>query len=388
MKITGIKTFIYHANWNWLFVKLDTDEGITGWGEASTQGHNKVVEAAIHQLAGYLVGKDPRQIQLHWSTMFRNAYWRPSFIKSSALSGVEMAMWDITGKILGTPVYNLLGGACYPRLKVYRNGWWFPARSLDEDVELAKKEVDNGAKALKWDPLLGLDVFATRDQLNRVAEHTRQVREAVGDEVELMIDAHGRLSPENAIYLAREIEECKITWYEEPIPTDASMDDLARVANSIKIPICVGERWDNRWRFRDLFEKHCAAIINPDVGHTGGILEMKSIADMAHAYYVGVTGHSSSGPVVAAASIQVGAVMPNLVIHEVFSPDLPFFDRILKEPFPLIKDGFQELPTKPGLGVEINEEALAERPYVYQDVGGLWDAPKGDIHSIAANISG
>ena len=380
MKVTAIKTFIYHANWNWLFVKLETDEGITGWGEASTQGHNKIVEAAIHQVGGYLMGKDPRQIELHWSTMFRNTYWRPSFMVSCAVSGLEMAMWDITGKSLGVPVYNLLGGACRPRLKLYYNGWWFPARSLDDYVGLAKQEVDKGARALKWDPLWGIDVFADREQVDKVAKNIKQVREAVGDKVELMIDAHGRLSPDSAIYLAHAIEECNITWYEEPIPTDASMDDLVRVASSIKIPICVGERWDNRWRFRDLFEKHCAGIINPDLAHTGGILETKKIADMAHAYYVGITTHSSCGPIVAVASMHLGAITPNFVIHEVFSPDLPFFDPILKEPFPLIKDGFQELPTKPGLGVEINEQALAERPYVYQDMGGLWQAPKGDIH--------
>jgi galactonate dehydratase len=379
MKVTAIKTFMYHANWNWLLVKLETDEGIIGWGEASTQGQNKVVEAAVHQLGGYLKGKDPRQIELHWSTMFRNTYWRPSFVTSCAMSGLEMAMWDITGKSLNTPVYNLLGGACRERLSVYYNGWWFAAKSHDEYVLLAKREVEKGARALKWDPLWGLDVFASREQLDKAVENIRQVRKAVGDKVELMIDVHGRLSPDNAIYLAREVEELKLSWYEEPIPTDASMDDLVKVANSTSIPICVGERWDNRWYFRDLFEKHCAGIINPDLAHTGGILETKKIADMAHAYYVGITSHSSMGPVVSAASIHLGAITPNFIIHEVFTPDMPFYDEVLKEPFPPIKDGFQELPKKPGLGVEINEEALTKRPYEFQDMRGLWAPVKGDI---------
>ncbi len=373
MKITNMKTFIYRAAWNWLFVKIETDEGISGWGEATTQGAAKATEAAIHEMGGnYLIGKDPRQIELHFSTMLRNSYWRPDVVLYSAISGLEMAMWDILGKSLGVPIYSLLGGVCNPRLKIYHNGWWFGAKTYKDYARLAKEMTDKGAKALKFDPLQGCDYFIDREQANQVIEAIRLVREAVGDNVELMIDVHGRLSPDNSIKLAREVEQYRPFWWEEPIPTDASVEDLARVAFSTSIPVVVGERIYTRWGFRDVFEKRAAAIINPDIAHEGGILETKKIADMAHAYYVSITPHSAGGPVLTAATIQLEAATPNFLIHEFFSPDIPYYKEIVKDPFPVVKDEFVDLPTKPGLGIELNEEALANRPYKYFNIGGLW----------------
>jgi galactonate dehydratase len=373
MKVTGIKTFIYRAAFNWLIVKLETDEGISGWGEATTQGATKATEAAIHKVGeNYLIGKDPRQIELHFSTMMRDSYWRPSIILYSAISGLEIAMWDILGKSLNVPIYTLLGGICNPRLKTYHNGWWFGAKSQRDYARLAKEMVDKGAKALKFDPLQGCDYFIEREQGKQVVEAIRLVREAVGDDVELMIDVHGRLSPDNSIRLAREVEQYRLYWWEEPIPTDAAVDDLARVASSINIPVVVGERLYTRWGFRDIFEKRAAAIINPDITHEGGILETKKVADMAHAYYVSVTPHSAGGPVLTAASIQVEATMPNFLIHEFFSVDMPYYQEVVKDPFPIMKDEFIELPTKPGLGIELNEQALGNRPYKYFNQGNLW----------------
>lgn len=373
MKITNIKTFIYRAAWNWLFVKVETDEGISGWGEATTQGAAKATEAAIHEMGGsYLIGKDPRQIELHFSTMLRNSYWRPAVVLYSAISGLEMAMWDILGKSLNAPIYSLLGGVCNPRLKIYHNGWWFGAKTHKDYARLAKDMTDKGAKALKFDPLQGCDYFIDREQANQVIEAIRLVREAVGDNVELMIDVHGRVSPDNSIKVAREVEQYRPFWWEEPIPTDASVEDLARVASSISIPVVVGERIYTRWGFRDVFERRAAAIINPDIAHEGGILETKKIADMAHAYYVSVTPHSAGGPVLTAASIQLEAATPNFLIHEFFSPDIPYYKEIVTDPFPVMKDEFVELPTKPGLGIELNEEALANRPYKYFNIGALW----------------
>ena len=373
MKVTKIKTFMYRAAWNWLFVKLETDEGISGWGEATTPSvANKGAEAVIHELENYLIGKDPRQIELHFSTMLRNSFWRPSFIVCSAISGLEMAMWDILGKSLNVPIYTLLGGVCNPRLKTYHNGWWFEAKSHRDYARLAKEMVDKGATALKFDPMQGCDYFIDREQTKQVVEAIRLVREAVGDDVELLIDVHGRLSPNNAVKLAQEVEQYRLYWWEEPIPTDASVDDLARVASAINIPVVVGERICNRWGFRDVFEKRAAAIINPDIAHQGGILETKKIADMAHAYYVAISPHSAGGPVLTAASIQLEAATPNFLIHEFFSPDIPYYKEIIKDPFPIMKDNFIELPTKPGLGIELNEEALGNRPYRYFDFGDLW----------------
>jgi len=373
MRITDIKTFIYRGAWNWLFVKVETDEGISGWGEATTQGAAKATEAAIHEMGGnYLIGKDPRQIELHFSTMLRNSYWRPAVVLYSAISGLEMAMWDILGKSLNVPIYSLLGGVCNPRLKIYHNGWWFGAKTHKDYARLAKEMTDKGAKALKFDPLQGCDYFIDREQANQVIEAIRLVREAVGDDVELMIDVHGRLSPDNSIKVAREVEQYRPFWWEEPIPTDASVEDLAMVASSISIPVVAGERIYTRWGFRDVFEKRAAAIINPDIAHEGGILETKKIADMAHAYYVSITPHSAGGPVLTAASIQLEAATPNFLMHEFFSPDIPYYKEIVKDPFPVMKDEFVDLPTKPGLGIELNEEVLGNRPYKYFNIGALW----------------
>ena len=231
---------------------------------------------------------------------------------------------------------------------------------------------DKGAKALKFDPLQGMDCFIDPEQFKQVVEAIRLVREAVGDDVELMIDVHGRLSPDNTIRLARAVEEYRPYWWEEPLPTDASVDDLARVAASINIPVVAGERIYTRWGFRDLLEKRAVAIINPDIAHAGGILETKKIADMAHAYYVSFTAHSAGGPVLTAASIQVEAATPNFLIHEFFSIDIPYYKEVITDPFPVLKDEYVELPTKPGLGIEINEEVLGSRPYKYFDIGDLW----------------
>ena len=374
MKVTEIKTFIYRGSFNWLLVKVETDEGISGWGEGTTQSADKAVEVAIQEMGdNYLIGKDPRQIELHFSTMLRNSYWRPSVVLYSAISALETAMWDILGKSLNVPIYTLLGGVCNPRLKVYHNGWWFGAKSHKDYARLAKDMVSKGAKALKFDPLQGCDYFIDREQFKQVVEAIRLVREAVGDDVELMIDVHGKVSPDNSIKLARAVEQYRPYWWEEPIPTDASMDDLARVASSINIPVVAGERLYTRWGFRDLFEKRAATIINPDIKNAGGILETKKIADMAHAYYVSVTPHSAGGPVLTAASIQIEATMPNFLMHEFFSPDIPYYKETVKDPFPVIKDEFVELPTKPGLGIELNEDALSKRPYKYFNLSGLWD---------------
>ena len=374
MKVTGVKTYLYHGHFNWLLVKLETDEGIEGWGEATTQSSELATQAQVHTIGeNYLIGKDPRQIELHVSTLLRNSYWKPSFVIYSAISGLEIAMWDILGKSLNVPVYTLLGGACHPRLKMYHNGWWFGAKSFDDYARLAKDMADKGARALKFDPMQGMDTFIDTKQFNRTVEAVRLVREAVGDDVELMIDVHGRLSPDNAIRLAKALEPYRPYWWEEPIPTDASLDDLARVARSINIPVVAGERLYTRWGFRDLFEKRAAAIINPDIAHVGGILEAKKIADMAHAYYVSVNPHDASGPVLTAASIQMEAATPNFLIHEFFSIDIPFYEEVLKDPFPVITDNnYIELPTKPGLGIEIDESALSKRPYKYVDLGAFW----------------
>jgi len=378
MKVTAVKTYIYRPTWNWLLVKVETDEGIYGWGEGTTQAHEKDVEACIHNLGDYLMGKDPRDIELHWSTMFRNAYWRPSFIITSAMSALDMAMWDILGKSLNVPVHRLLGGPVRDRIPVYHNGWWFPAKSIDEYVWLAEREVkEYGAKALKWDPFWGCDVFtSTEEDIRKVLNNVASVRKAVGDDVQLMIDCHSRLTTKGAIRFANAVREYNPAWFEEPLPTDAAVEDLAAVNAATDIVIVTGERVVTRWGFRDYFEKRACDAINPDPCHAGGISEMKKIGEMANTYYVGFSPHSAGGPVMVASNLHVEACAPNFTIHEFFAVDPPFYKEVLKEPFPALVDECIELPMRPGLGVDINEEALSARPYRYHDMSSFWETPQ------------
>jgi galactonate dehydratase len=376
MKITEIKTFPYRCGWrDWLFLKVYTDEGISGLGESGLAVYERSVSDLIHDLEGYLVGKDPRQIELHWNTIYRDSYWQPSVTLLSALGGIEMALWDILGKSLNVPVYTLLGGACHPRIKVYNNAWYLSARSLEDFATLARQAVAQGFRHLKWDPFWGYDIFIDGDQMRRAKECVRIVREAVGDEVELLIEMHGRFSPDTAIRIARELEEYNPFWIEEPIPPNCTVDALAKVSASTRIPVAAGERISTRWGYWDVLNKQAVSVIQPDIICCGGILEAKKIAAMAQVHYIGVAPHSASGPALAAASIHLDACTPNFLIQEFFFPDQAAYGEILKEHFLVPKDGFIELPKTPGLGLELDEEAVTKKPFQYRrgtTLSGLW----------------
>ncbi|MBW1765485.1 MAG: galactonate dehydratase [Deltaproteobacteria bacterium] len=376
MKITEIKTFPFRCGWRvWLFLKVYTDEGISGLGEAGLAVYERSVSDIIHDLEEYLVGKDPRQIELHWNTIYRDSYWQPSVTLISALGGIEMALWDILGKSLNVPVYTLLGGACHPRIKVYNNAWYLSARSLEDFANLAQQAVAQGFRHLKWDPFWGYDIFIDGGQMRRAKECVRIVREAVGDEVELLIEMHGRFSPDTAIKVARELEEYNPYWIEEPIPPNCTVDALAKVAASTRIPVASGERISTRWGYWDVLNRQAVSVIQPDIICCGGILETKKIAAMAQVHYIGVAPHSASGPALAAASIHLDACTPNFLIQELFYPDQAAYGEILKEHFLVPKDGFIELPKSPGLGLELDEEAVSRQPFKYRrgtTLSGLW----------------
>lgn len=381
MKITGVKTYVFTAGWGgWLFVKVETDEGIHGWGEGSIEGRELAVEGAIKHMEPYLMGKDPRQVERHWARLFRDSYWRTGPVMCSALGALDMAMWDIKGKALGVPVHELLGGPIHDRISFYANGWFAGADSIEKLVEMAQATVEAGAKALKWDPFWECDVMAQRFHLDRGVEIVRAVREAVGDDIDLLIEVHGRLSPANAIYAAKRLEELRPYFYEEPIPPD-NVEAMALVARSTSIPIAAGERLYTRWGFRDLLEKQAAAIVQPDLIHTGGITEGKKIAAMAEVYYVGVAPHNATGPILTAANLQLDAVLPNFLIQEFFVPHMHIYDEILEENFIVMKDGHLELPKKPGLGVEVNEDYVRRLPYEpILDMGLLWTSMDEILH--------
>ena len=370
MKITDIKTYLYHAGIaNWQFVKVETDEDIHGWGEACLDGYDLSSVAAVETMKEYFIGKDPRNIELHWDTIYRESVYRPDYIIMSALSGIEQASWDILGKSLNVPVYQLLGGAFRTKIPAYGNGWTLGAKTPEDTAKAAVKAVADGYKHLKWDPFGGTTaLYPDPVEIKMVKERIKAVREAVGDDVQLLLDVHGRFSPDKAIEIAREIEEYKIYFYEEPVPPD-NIDALVRVARSINIPVATGERICTHWGALEILEKSGAAILQPDIVHIGGILETKKLAIMAQTYYIPIAPHNAYGPVQTAATLHIDASIPNFLIQEFFYGNITEYNEILTEPFPYAKDGYFDVPTKPGLGVDIDEKALAKRPYQYTNIG-------------------
>lgn len=373
MKVTRIETFLinpvsHHAGMigakNWLYVRVECDEGIVGWGEAYTQlDRDRNIEQMIHDLGRYLMGRDVEQIK-HFTHMVYDDFAgrRGSMDLFCALGALDQALWDILGKKLGVPVYTLLGGACRDRIRVYANGWYGGAKTPEQYAEMAVATVARGFTALKFDPFPG----PWRQYVDKKVEQTavanlRAVREAVGSEIDLLIEGHRRLSPMSAIRVGRQFAEYAPYWYEEPVPVD-NVAALAEVRAALDIPIVTGETLYTKAEFRDVFEQRAADIINPDVCSCG-ILELKEIGAMAEAYYVAASPHNYNSTAVGlAATLQVSACMPNFIITEYFENFAATSSEIMAQPFRLA-EGYIELPTAPGLGVEVLEDELRRRPY-------------------------
>ena len=386
MKITDVKTFPYDGGFRDLvFVKVETDKGIYGWGEAGGMGRERACEATVQEIKDYFIGQDPGQIELLWNTVYRDAYRRPDDTLLNAMAGIEIALWDILGKSLGVPIYKLLGGACHPRIETYGNTWFGQPQPTDSKLgkiewyaSLAAGAAAKGFKYLKFDPwiLPGSDLFVSRKDARQVKALVRAIREAVGDDVELCIEVHGRLSPEDAIQAARDLEEFRPYWFEEPIPPEASVDALARVRNAIRIPVAAGERFITKWQWAEVLQKEAVAIAQPDIIHCGGILEMKKIAAMTQASFTAFAPHTEQGPCMLAANVHVDASTPNFLIQEFFTRDIQLYQDILKDASVLLpKDGFIDLPTQPGLGIDLDEQALTRKPFAWKSalvLKSLW----------------
>ena len=365
MKVTKVVTFLVHPGTgkNWLFVKIETDEGIHGWGEYYTQAdRDRSIEIHVQQLTRYLVGRNPFAIK-HFTFMAYHDFAgkRGAMDLYSAVSGIEHALWDIAGKALGTPVYNLLGGPCRDKIRVYANGW--SGKTKEEAAQRAKTLVAQGFSAMKFDPFP--DPWRTHisreDELAAV-EYVAAVREAVGPDIDLLIEVHRRLAPVHAIRVARMLEEYTPFWYEEPVSA-RNVDALAEVRRNIDLPVVTGEELYTKAEFREVFEKQAADILNPDVGNCGGILELKEIAAMAEPYLVVMSPHNYNSTTMAlAATVQACAVMPNFLITEYFVNFTEMGDEISDSALKP-ENGYIKLPTEPGLGVELDEAALARHPY-------------------------
>ncbi len=362
MKITDIKPFVVDCfRTNWVFVKIYTDEGVTGVGEGTLEYKEDAFLGALGHLKDVLVGQDPRNIEKIFHESYRDAYWRGGPVLMSALSAVEMALWDILGKSLNVPVYQLLGGKMRYKVRIYANGWFSGAREPEEFGQKAKEAVQRGITAFKWDPFGKSYLDISNADLNKALRNIAAVREAVGDEVDLLIEGHGRFNVPTGIKIAQEIAPFKPMFFEEPVPPD-NLDALKAVRDKSPVAISAGERLYSHWDYRKLFDIGAADYIQPDVSHAGGIMELRKIAAEAATRHIPFAPHNPSGPVANAATLQLGAVCPNFCILEIMYSDVTWRKDVTNESL-TFKDGYLDIPDKPGLGIEINEEACLAHPY-------------------------
>ena len=361
MKVTDVKTFVVDCfRTNWVFVKVYTDEGVDGVGEATLEYKEKALLGAVEHIRDYLVGQDPRDIERHYHDIYRDAYWRGGAVLMSALSAVETALWDILGKSLGVPVYRLLGGRLRDRVRIYVNGWFAGAKTPEEFGEKAKIAVQRGVTAMKWDPFGKAYLELSNRELDRALACVAAVREAAPD-ADLLIEGHGRFDVPTGIRIAKELEPFRPMFFEEPVPPD-NLEALKAVREKSPVPIAAGERLYTLRAFKDLFEQRAADFIQPDVSHAGGIMELRKIAAAAEAYYIPFAPHNPSGPVANAATLQLAACCPNFTILEIMYSDVTWRADVTNEAL-TYADGCLEIPDKPGLGIELDEAACLAHPY-------------------------
>ena len=382
MKISDVKIYTLDAyRTNWAFIKVETDEGLYGWGEASLGTNEMALEGMVNDLKRLVVGRNPLEIEKMCFEVYRDIYWKGGAVLMSAISGIEIAMWDIAGKYFNTPVYNLLGGKMRDKVKMYANAWFIGARTPEEFAAKAKRTVDLGVKALKWDPFGAAHMTISREQLDKSVNIVGAVREAVGNKVDLLIECHGRFNPTTAIEISRELEQFKPMFMEEPCVPD-NMQSTAYVRAHSKVPIAAGERGYTKYAFQQMFEIDAVDYAQPDVFHTGGLMEGKKIAAMAEAKHIMVSYHNPSGPISNAAILQLASTVPNFVIHEIMLTDGSFRKTITNEEV-VFEDGYIKIPDKPGLGIDVNVEEVLKRPYTPRNLrhytGAVTDIrPKND----------
>lgn len=361
MQITGLRTFVVAAGpngGNWVFVKVDTDQaGLSGLGEGSVTGKAQTIVAAIEEHERFLVGRDPLRIEWLWQAMYRYPRWRGGPALNSAISAIEMALWDIKGKALGVPVWQLLGGAARDRIRLYTHG----SPHSDTGLHRLEEIVQRGYTAVKVGPFEVVDgiVNPTRDVRDGAAGILR-LRELVGDDVDILIDAHGLLTPAMAVDFARRVADARPLWIEEATQPE-DLATLAWVAERSPVPLATGERLFTKWGFNDLIQQRAVAYIQPDVSHAGGILETKKIAAMAEAKFIEVALHGASSEVLTAANFHVDATTPNCTIQE-HPLGGPWRYEVIRTTCE-VRDGYALLPQAPGLGIELDEVAAARHPY-------------------------
>ena len=349
MKITKLQTFFVKPRW--VFLKMHTDEGLVGWGEPIVEGWSRTTAQAVEDMGRTLIGKDPRLIEHHWQALYRHGFYRGGPILCSALSGIEQAMWDIKGKALGVPVYEMLGGKVRDKIRVYTH---VGGSDADAYAASGKSALDRGFTAVKTGLFDAVRFVESPGFVERAVEKMAGLREGVGPDIDIGIDFHGRISPAMSIRLCQALEPYHPMFVEEPVLPE-NVDALVTVARSTSIPIATGERLFTKWGFREVLEKGAAVILQPDLSHAGGILEVRKIAAMAETYFAAIAPHCPLGPISLAAGLQVDACTPNFLCQE----QVCLGEGYIKEPF-VVKGGYVDVPTGPGLGIEVDEDALQE----------------------------
>ena len=359
MKIQSIQTFLVRPRW--CFVKIETDSGLVGWGEAVLEGKAATVSACIDEMSDYLIGEDPARIEDIWMKLYRAAFYRGGGILMSAIAGIDQALWDIKGKFFGAPAYQLMGGPCRDRIRVYS---WIGGDRPSDVANAALEKKNAGFTAIKMNATEECQFVDSYDKLDAVIERVASIREACGRSFGIAIDFHGRVHKPMAKVLAKKLEPYDPMFIEEPVLCD-NWEEFRDIASACNIPIATGERLFSRWDFKKLLKEGGVDIIQPDLSHAGGLTEVKKIASMAEAYDVALAPHCPLGPIALMACVQADATCHNAFIQEQsmgihYNEGRGVLDYALNRDDFLFEEGFMKLPTLPGLGIEVNEALVLE----------------------------
>ncbi|HMO58431.1 MAG TPA: mandelate racemase/muconate lactonizing enzyme family protein [Roseiflexaceae bacterium] len=377
MKIVDVKVWLVEGSkYNWTLLKVYTDSGHTGVGEATNWPGSPIVEAAARHVGERVIGMDPRRIDFIWTKLYRDLNWiGPYGAALCAISGLDMALLDLKGKVLGVPCYELLGGAFRTQIPLYANYWFTGgAHTAADYAHAARRVVEAGFGGLKFDPFahvnylygddLATNLGLTPQQQDRAYEVSRAVRDAIGPDIDMMIETHAMLNAQVAVHMAERLAPLRITWYEEPVGPE-SATTLAAIRQRVRgdVPLCVGERHYTRYGFRPILEQHLCDVVMPDITRCGGPSEMKRIATMAEAYNTLIAPHNPNGPLSTLASAHVCASIPNLFRQEFMFTDVPWRDTVIDHPLD-VQNGMLVLSDRPGLGVDLVEQELEAHPGV------------------------
>ena len=379
MKITKLELFQVPPRW--LFLKISTDEGLYGWGEPVLEGHADTVEACVKELSDYLIGRDPGRIVDLWQTLYRGGFYRGGPVLTSALSGIEQALWDIKGKYYNAPIYELLGGACRDRMRVY---CWIGGERPDDVARAALEKKQQGFTAVKMNASADMNYLDDYAKIEGVVKRVQSIREACGESFGIALDFHGRVHKPMAKQLAKALDPYHLLFIEEPVLSE-HYEAFRDIATYTATPSATGERLCTRWDFKKLLEQGVVDILQPDLSHAGGILECQHIAAMAEAYDMANAPHSPLGPIALAACLQLDACTPNALIQEQslgihYNQGNDLLDFLVDKSLFTYRDGYVDFPAKPGLGVDINEEVVrrfARTPHHWKNI--VWRNEDGSV---------